>query len=46
LGYGAFLAFVALGTISIIAGFVMLCIGILYPRQTLEATSEKEEAEN
>jgi ABC-type multidrug transport system permease subunit len=44
--YGVFMAFVALGATAIIAGFAMLCVGILYPHQTLEATSEKEEDKN
>jgi hypothetical protein len=46
LGYGVFIAFVALGAIAITAGFVMLCVGILYPHQTLEAMPEKEEDES
>jgi hypothetical protein len=44
--YGEFITFVALGATAIIAGFVMLCVGITYPHQTLEATSEKEEDKN
>ena len=44
--YGVFIAFVALGAIAIITGFIMLCVGILYPHKTLEATSEKEEDTN
>ena len=46
MNYGVFMAFVALGATAIIAGFAMLCFGILYPHQTLEATSEKEEDKN
>jgi Ni/Fe-hydrogenase subunit HybB-like protein len=37
-----FLAFVALGVISIIAGFLLLCIGILFPHQTPEPASEED----
>jgi len=42
LSYSAFLSFVALGAISIIAGFLLLCFGILFPHQTPEPASEED----
>ena len=42
LSYSAFLSFVALGAISTIAGFLLLCVGILFPHQTPEPAAEKD----
>lgn len=38
-----FLAFVGLGVVSIIAGFLLLSVGILFPHQTPEPASEEED---
>jgi len=36
-----FFSFVAFGVASMIAGFSLLCLGILYPHQTPESASEE-----
>jgi hypothetical protein len=42
LSNSAFLYFVGLGAFSIIAGFLLLCVGILFPHQTPEPASEED----
>ena len=37
-----FFSFVALGAASIIAGFSLLCVGILFPHKTPEPASEDD----
>lgn len=37
-----FFSFVAFGVASMITGFSLLCLGILFPHQTLEPASEED----